>query len=142
VNFTYVPDSCFQSQLVGSTTRRNFLSIATVVAGGTVLAPAAIPPVIAAAAPAGPLDPIFGIIDAHRAAGRAHLDAIDEQGRLEELDETTVPVTPTNWRCLGWADECEADYGGREADINAPFSLAPSTELIAGRRRRAHAAMM
>jgi len=46
-----------------------------------------IPPVSAAAAPAGPLDPAFGLIAAHRAAAAAHLVALEEQARLEEIGD-------------------------------------------------------
>jgi hypothetical protein len=62
-------------------TRRAFISTAA----GAVLALATIPP--SAAALAGVLDPIYGIIDAHRAACKAYLDALDEQCRLEELED-------------------------------------------------------
>jgi hypothetical protein len=48
-------------------TRRRFLSQAAgVTAGSAVLALATIPPARAVAAPAGPLDPVFGLIAAHR----------------------------------------------------------------------------
>jgi hypothetical protein len=48
-------------------TRRCFLSTtATLAAGGAALALATIPPAPAAAAPAGALDPVFGLIAAHR----------------------------------------------------------------------------
>jgi hypothetical protein len=39
------------------------------------------------AAPASPLDPVFGLIEAHRAAGAAHLVALEEQARLEEIGD-------------------------------------------------------
>jgi hypothetical protein len=77
-------------------TRRRFLSQAAgVAAGGAVLALATIPPSSVAAAPAAALDPIYGIIDAHRAAYQAHLDAIDEQDRLERLGDPSA----------GWVSE-------------------------------------
>ena len=69
-------------------TRRRFLSNAAgVPAGGAVLALATNSPVSAAAAPAGPLDPAFGLIAAHRAAAAAHLVALEEQARLEEIGD-------------------------------------------------------
>jgi hypothetical protein len=49
-----------------------------VAAGGTVLALAAIPPVLAAGAPVGALDPVFSLIEAHRAARAAYLVALDD----------------------------------------------------------------
>ena len=69
-------------------TRRRFLSQAAgVAAGGTVLALAATPPASAAAAPASPLDPVFGLIEAHRAADAAHRSALEEMGRLEKISD-------------------------------------------------------
>jgi hypothetical protein len=75
-------------------TRRRFLSQAAgVAAGGTVLALATIPPAPAMAAPAGPLDPVFAIIAAHKqivgtvdgiAAEINRTVEIDEQIALEE----------------------------------------------------------
>jgi hypothetical protein len=68
--------------------RRRFLSqSAGMAAGGAVLALATIPPAPASAAPASPLDPVFGLIAAHRAAGAAHLVALEEQARLEEIGD-------------------------------------------------------
>ena len=70
-------------------TRRRFLSNAAgVAAGGAVLALATNSARVgAAAAPAGPLDPAFGLIAAHRAAAAAHLVALEEQARLEEIGD-------------------------------------------------------
>jgi hypothetical protein len=59
------------------TKRRRFLSVA---AGGAVAA--AIPTSVAMAAAA---DPVFELIEAHRAAHATHLAAIDEAARLEDL---------------------------------------------------------
>jgi len=60
-------------------TRRRFLSQAAgAAAGGTALALAPIPPAPAAAAPAGLLDPVFGLIEAHRTARAAYLVALAE----------------------------------------------------------------
>jgi hypothetical protein len=54
---------------VDAPSRRRFLSTAAgIAAGGTVLALATIPPASAAAAPAGSLDPVFSLIEAHRTA--------------------------------------------------------------------------
>lgn len=79
-------------------TRRRFLSQAAgVAAGGTVLALATIPPASAAAAPASSPDPIYSIIDAHRAACLAHSAALDESGRLEEMGDplaTSISEVP------------------------------------------------
>jgi hypothetical protein len=72
---------------VDATTRRRFLSqTAGIAAGGAVLALATISPAAAAAAPAGTLDPVFGLIQAHRSAQATYLVALAEQTRLEELD--------------------------------------------------------
>ena len=59
------------------TNRRHFLSVA---AGGVA---AAIPNAALTAASA--VDPVFELIEAHRAAHATHLAAIDEANRLEEL---------------------------------------------------------
>jgi hypothetical protein len=72
-------------------TRRRFLSQAAgVAAGGTVLALAAIPPSPAQTAPAGALDPAFGLIEAHRMAQAALLVALAEQNRLEQIGDPTA----------------------------------------------------
>jgi hypothetical protein len=56
-----------QSHPADITSRRRFLTQAAgVAAGGAVLALATIPPVSAAAAPAGALDPVFALIAAHQ----------------------------------------------------------------------------
>lgn len=83
-------------------TRRRFLSqSAGVAAGAAILATAAIPSTPAAAAPAGQLDPVFGLIEAHRTARTAHLVASAEQTRLDRIGD---PASDD------WAQaECEAD---------------------------------
>jgi hypothetical protein len=71
-------------------TRRRFLSQAAgVAAGGTVLALATISPALAAAAPPGALDPVFGLIEAHRTARAAYLVALAEHTRLDRLLDDT-----------------------------------------------------
>ena len=68
--------------------RRSFLTKAAgVVAGGTVLALAPVSLVSAAAAPAGSLDPIFALIEAHRTAQAAHIVALAERSRLESIGD-------------------------------------------------------
>ena len=68
--------------------RRRFLSqSAGMAAGGAVLALATIPPAPASAAPASPLDPVFGLIAAHRAARASYLAAIEEQIRLDSIGD-------------------------------------------------------
>lgn len=62
--------------------RRRFLS-AGVATGGAVLALATIPPASSATAPAPSLDPVFGLIEAHRSASRVLSSAVDEKGRRE-----------------------------------------------------------
>jgi hypothetical protein len=72
-------------------TRRRFLSQgAAVAAGGAVLALATIPPASAAAAPAGLLDPVFGLIEAHRTAMAAYDVALAEHTRLDRLGDPTA----------------------------------------------------
>jgi hypothetical protein len=69
-------------------TRRRFLSQAAgVAAGGTVLALATIPPVSAADALAGALDPVFGLIEAHRTARAAYDVARAEQDRRDRIGD-------------------------------------------------------
>jgi hypothetical protein len=69
-------------------TRRHFLSQAAgVAAGGTALALATIPPAPVIAAPAGALDPVFGLIEAHRTARAAYLVALEEHTRLDRLGD-------------------------------------------------------
>jgi hypothetical protein len=69
-------------------TRRRFLSQAAgVAAGSAVLALAMIQPVSAVAAPASTLDPVFGLIEAHRTAQAAYLVALAEHTRLDRLGD-------------------------------------------------------
>jgi hypothetical protein len=73
---------------VDATSRRRFLSLAAgVAAGGTVLALATFPPALATVAPASPLDPVYGLIEAHRQAQAAHIIALAEQDRLERIGD-------------------------------------------------------
>ena len=77
-----------QTNPVDATSRRRFLSQAAgVAAGGTVLALATIPPQSATAAPAGTLDPIFSLIEAHRTLRAAYLVALAEHHRLDRLGD-------------------------------------------------------
>ena len=86
-------------------TRRGFLSQAAAVATGvSALTLAAIPRSAGAPAMAGPLDPIHGIMDGHRAARLAHSASLIEHNRLEELgdrDAGRVSEQPCS-------DECDA----------------------------------
>jgi hypothetical protein len=69
-------------------TRRRFLSnTASIAAGGAVLAMATIPPGPAVGAPASALDPVFGLIEAHRTATDLHGAALKEQARLEQIGD-------------------------------------------------------
>jgi hypothetical protein len=102
----------------GIATRRHFLSrTAGVAAGGAVLALATIRPAAAVAAPASPLDPVFGLIETHRTARAAHLASIDEQTRLELLgdpDAESVAEGP-----------CDAEWDSLDALIGtAPVTFA------------------
>ena len=72
-------------------TRRRFLSQAAgVAAGGTALALATIPPASAAAAPASPLDPVFGLIAAHKQIVGTVDGIVAEINRAAEIDEQTA----------------------------------------------------
>ena len=97
-------------------TRRRFLSQAAgAAAGGTALALAPIPPAPAAAAPAGLLDPVFSLIEAHRTARDAYLAALAEQNRLDQIGD----------RAADWvADtQCHADMD----TFNDLIETAPTT---------------
>jgi hypothetical protein len=76
--------------------RRIFLTNAAgVAAGGAVLALAAIPPTSALAAPAGALDPVFALIEAHKvaeAALGATLRTLDHAGR-EAADDALADAS-------------------------------------------------
>jgi hypothetical protein len=73
---------------VVSTRRRFLTSAAGIAAGGAALA-LAIQPVPAAAA----FDPVYDLIAAHRNAHAAHLVALEEQDRLDRIDD---PVCTEN----------------------------------------------
>jgi hypothetical protein len=97
--------------------RRRFLSNAAgIAAGGAVLAVATIPPAPAAAAPAGLLDPVYSLIEAHRTASAAHAVACDEQAHLVDADtedachaqvkafDDLIQIAPTTFAGLvAWA---------------------------------------
>jgi hypothetical protein len=77
------------------TTRRRFLASAVAAgAGSTVLALATIPipPTQAAAAPAGLLDPVFSLIEAHRTARAAYDIALAEHTRLEQIGDPAADL--------------------------------------------------
>ncbi|MBR1277459.1 hypothetical protein [Bradyrhizobium sp. AUGA SZCCT0283] len=79
-----------QTHPVDAPTRRRFLSQA---AGGAVLSLAAVSATEAGAAPAGSLDPVFGLIEAHRRASESFMAANAEMYRLDKLaDDTVGPV--------------------------------------------------
>jgi hypothetical protein len=96
-------------------TRRHFLSQAAgVTAGSAVLALATIPPG-ALAAPAGALDPVFGLIEAHRTARAAHLVALKEQTRLDSIGDPLADSIAE--------DTCHADMDA----FNDLIETAPTT---------------
>lgn len=99
-------------------TRRRFLSqSAGVAAGAAILATAAVPSTPAAAAPAGRLDPVFGLIETHRSARAAHLAAIEEQSRLELLGDADAA-----WVAGG---ACDAEWDSLDTLIGtAPVTFA------------------
>jgi hypothetical protein len=106
-----------QNHPVDVPSRRRFLSHAAgVAAGGSALALATIPPVSAASAPAGALDRVFILIEAHRTASAAHAVACDEQAHLEDADtedachaqvkafDDLIQIAPTTFAGLvAWA---------------------------------------
>jgi hypothetical protein len=69
-------------------TRRSFLSQAAagVAAGSAVLTLATIPPALASTAPAGALDPVFSLIEAHESAVATVVAIEAESSRLAALD--------------------------------------------------------
>jgi hypothetical protein len=87
--------------------RRRFLSQAAgVAAGGTILALAG-----ALAAPAGALDPVFALIEAHKATEAALAVACAEKERLEDLgdwdaDGGTEAAHGAEWSALANVIEC------------------------------------
>ena len=86
-------------------------------AGGTVLALATNTPALAATAPAGLPDPIFGLIEAHRTARAAFLVALKEQNRLEDIGDPSSDRVAT--------DPCKADFDTfRDLIETAPTTFA------------------
>jgi hypothetical protein len=82
-------------------TGRGFLSQA---AGGTVLALAASSPVPAAAAPASPLDSIYGVIEAHRTAAADWGPFLKAHGHLEDMpDDVRCCVLPPWGPLASWS---------------------------------------
>src|SRR5476651_1970369 len=77
-------------------TRRRFLAVAAVasaVSAGTLAAATAMDPSVPAAVTISrhsTPDPMFGLIEAHRKAGRDHEAALDEQNRLERIGDKTA----------------------------------------------------
>jgi hypothetical protein len=75
------------------TTRRRFLAVAAVasaVSAGTLAAATAMDPSVPAAVTISrhsTPDPVFGLIEAHRKAGRDHEAALVEQNRLERIGD-------------------------------------------------------
>jgi hypothetical protein len=136
--------------------RRRFLShTAGVAAGRTVLALATIPPGAALTAPAGALDPVFALIEAHKETEAALAVACIEKGRLEDLgdwdaDGGTEAAHEAEWSALANMLECvpatvagviasltymrglvEEGYGRIEDDLVAVF-LANLAEALSG----------
>jgi hypothetical protein len=96
---------------VDSNRRRFLTNAAGVAAGGTVLALAAIPPTLAAAAPTGALDLVFALIEAHKATEAALAVACAEKGHLEALgywgaDGGTEAAHDAEWSALANLVEC------------------------------------
>jgi hypothetical protein len=137
-------------------TRRRFLSQAGgVAAGGTALALATFPRGPAAATPAGALDPVFALIEAHKATEAALAVACTEKARLEDLgdwgaDGGTEAAHDAEWSALANVVECvpatvagviasltyirglvEVGYGRIEDDLIALF-LANLAEALSG----------
>src|SRR5882724_7955608 len=83
-------DSENSTAMPAGSTRRSFLSTAAgVAAGGAVLALAAIPPVSAAAAPAGSPDPIFAMIVRHK---KLQAEWMELHDRLDEAEVAAYEV--------------------------------------------------
>jgi hypothetical protein len=96
---------------VDSNRRRFLTNAAGVAAGGTVLALAAIPPASALAAPGTVLDPIFALIETHKATEAALAVACVEKERLEYLgdwgaDGGTEAAHDAEWSALANVVEC------------------------------------
>jgi hypothetical protein len=114
-------------------TRRHFLSQAAgVAAGGTVLALAVIPPAAAVAAPASPLDPVFGLIEAHRTARAAYLVALEEHTRLDRLGDLDVNKhrSGTPGYVEGQPIELISELGGQPGSRSAPMRTPPRTNFL------------
>jgi hypothetical protein len=63
-----------------SASRRRFLSVAATLAAGSAALALAIPPAVAAA------DPVYALIETHKAMTAAPIATLDEKGRLEDAD--------------------------------------------------------
>jgi hypothetical protein len=104
-------------------TRRRFLTVAAVasVAGAGSLAVAAMAPSVPAAVtiipPAALPDPVFGLIEAHRKAGRDHEAALDEQERLERIGDKDADL-------VGEAT-CHAEFKAFDILLAAPAVTLP-----------------
>jgi len=122
---------------VVSTRRRFLTNAAGVAAGGTVLALATIPPTPASATPAGALDPVFGLIEAHQRATRALEDNIHRYCELEKTlpkeatrssinswEEKIVETDAPEWIAAARALDAAHDY---ETDAACELLVVPST---------------
>jgi hypothetical protein len=105
------------------TTRRRFLAVAAVasaVSAGTLAAAAAMDPSVPAAVTIprhSTPDPVFGLIEAHRKAGRDHEAALDEQNRLERIGDKTAD---------GVAEApCHAEYEAFDVLLSAVATTVP-----------------
>jgi hypothetical protein len=97
-------------------TRRHFLTQAAgVTAGSAVLALATIPPGAALAAPAGALDPVFALIEAHKATEAALAVACAEKARLEDMGD---------WGADGGT---EAAHGAESSALADVVECVPAT---------------
>jgi hypothetical protein len=104
-------------------TRRRFLAVAavaSVVSAGTLAAATATDPSVPAAV-AVPRhsrpDPVFGLIEAHRKAGRDHEAALDKQERLERIGDEAA-----DW--IGEAS-CHAAFNAFDVLLAAPAATLP-----------------
>jgi hypothetical protein len=109
-------------------TRRRFLSqTAGVAAGGAVLALATIPPALAAAAPAGAPDPVFGLIETHRRATQALGDSIARYCELEE----TLPSEVRRSSINSWEENIvETDAPEWISALRAARKIIPLLEFV------------
>jgi hypothetical protein len=105
-------------------TRRRFLTVAavaSVVSAGNLAAAAAMEPSVPKAVTVprhSGLDPVFGLIEAHRQAGLAHTAALVEQERLERFGDKAGP---------DWAGEapCHAEFNALDVLLAAPATTLP-----------------